>query len=892
MTASSDLLDADHSLLIRAREAWLQVRDAQGEGRRLADAVVSEARVARNTPALVAALRARGWAEREMMMFDAAKATLDEATNLARRHGLPGQLAEVLATRASVHLERGGVVAARRDIAAARMAVEDGMTAEIDAQAAIIEDAVGNLAVAADLYRDAIRKGGEEIPVETAFTLYNNLGLVLAQLGDLPGSAEALDEASAIAAQLGRNKIGYAKHNQALTALLSGAVPQALRHFEEAERIFLGVDMPLGEHYMERIDAFMTLRLLPEALDVAERAVGQLERAGFRLLVGEARLRRARAKLAYGDPGGAARDADRAVVELGRHRGPVWRAQAHLVQLTARVADGSVRTTDLAQARRCATVLEAAGFLAETIDALLLAGDIAVVMGRDSDARLELTRIMGLPRSRVAFVELRRCIAAGRIAALDGNARSVRRWARTGLDLLGRFRSSLPTTELRALAGAHGVELVTLAIESALRGGRPRDVLAWIERGRVVTSMHDPPRHEEHLVAEDFARLREVIDRQRDVPVADPEAAARLRTDQARLEARIQRRLRTEDPALAIFERPASVAEAEAGLAGRVLLEFAEVRGRLIGVALGDGRARLLDLGGTMTVRQELDGLLFGLRRLVRARSDVSRDAARTGIGHAIKRLDALLVAAMRSAIGSDQPLIIAPPAILFSVPWHALPTLAGRPVSVVPSTTIWLRANGRARSDGGVVLIAGPGLPGAEAEVATIAGRFESAQTLTGSRALVGEVGRALDGARIAHIACHGTFRADNPSFSSLELWDGPLTVLDIERLRRAPELVVLAACDSGVSQVLPGDELLGLVSALLSVGTRAVVASVVPVPDVESTPLMVGLHEELGRGRSIAEALGAARAVLDVDTPAGLVTSLAFGCFGVGDITVGEFS
>jgi len=101
-----------------------------------------------------------------------------------------------------------------------------------------------------------------------------------------------------------------------------------------------------------------------------------------------------------------------------------------------------------------------------------------------------------------------------------------------------------------------------------------------------------------------------------------------------------------------------------------------------------------------------------------------------------------------------------------------------------------------------------------------------------------------------------------------------------------------VLAACDSGVSQVLPGDELLGLVSALLSVGTRAVVASVVPVPDVESTPLMVGLHEELGRGRSIAEALGAARAVLDVATPAGLVTSLAFGCFGVGDITVGEFS
>jgi hypothetical protein len=62
--------------------------------------------------------------------------------------------------------------------------------------------------------------------------------------------------------------------------------------------------------------------------------------------------------------------------------------------------------------------------------------------------------------------------------------------------------------------------------------------------------------------------------------------------------------------------------------------------------------------------------------------------------------------------------------------------------------------------------------------------------------------------------------------------------------------------------------------------------------VPDVESTPLMVGLHEELSRGTSVADALGAARGVLDIDTPAGFVTSLAFGCFGAGDVTVAALS
>ena len=47
-----------------------------------------------------------------------------------------------------------------------------------------------------------------------------------------------------------------------------------------------------------------------------------------------------------------------------------------------------------------------------------------------------------------------------------------------------------------------------------------------------------------------------------------------------------------------------------------------------------------------------------------------------------------------------------------------------------------------------------------------------------------------ALDGAPLAHIAAHGTFRADSPLFSSLRMDDGPLTVHDFERLGRAPVL------------------------------------------------------------------------------------------------------
>jgi CHAT domain-containing protein len=119
----------------------------------------------------------------------------------------------------------------------------------------------------------------------------------------------------------------------------------------------------------------------------------------------------------------------------------------------------------------------------------------------------------------------------------------------------------------------------------------------------------------------------------------------------------------------------------------------------------------------------------------------------------------------------------------------------------------------------------------------------------------------RALDGAWLAHIAAHGTFRADNPLFSSIQLDDGPLTVHDFERLNRAPYRLVLAGCDSGVAAAVGADELLGLVSSLVPLGAAGIVASIVQVNDLAAVPLMMALHDALQKEVPLAEALLAAR-------------------------------
>jgi len=173
-------------------------------------------------------------------------------------------------------------------------------------------------------------------------------------------------------------------------------------------------------------------------------------------------------------------------------------------------------------------------------------------------------------------------------------------------------------------------------------------------------------------------------------------------------------------------------------------------------------------------------------------------------------------------------------------------------------------------------VIAAGPDLEHAAAEVTELGTAYARATILAGTSATAAAVCGALDGATGAHLAAHGRFRADNPLFSSLRLHDGPLTVYDIEGLERVPAQIVLSACDIGTSAVRPGDELMGLATAFLGIGTAAVVAAVVPVSDTATRRLMAALHAELRGGAAPATALARARAA----TGAGA----GFVCFGAG--------
>ncbi len=312
-------------------------------------------------------------------------------------------------------------------------------------------------------------------------------------------------------------------------------------------------------------------------------------------------------------------------------------------------------------------------------------------------------------------------------------------------------------------------------------------------------------------------------------------------------------------------------------LGERVLVSFADLSGRLVAIRLDRRRATFLDLGPSDAIRAEVEHLRFALLRM--ARGSASPGTAASAVA-SVEALDDVLV---KRVDCSDHPIVLVPTRDLFAMPWSVLPSLARRSVVVAPSASMWAQAPPRRRRSGRQVVAAGPGLRNAALEVEVVSVTWPSALTLTGDSASVRGLLAAMEGADVLHIACHGVLRADNPLFSHLVVADGPLAVHDIEGLRRAPTTVVLSACDSALAQPRPGGEWLGLASALLSLGTQSLVASVLPVPDTAITvQIMARLHAGLSAGLAPPEALSAATAAVEDVDPVSLAARGAFVCIG----------
>ncbi len=668
-----------------------------------------------------------------------------------------------------------------------------------------------------------------------------------------------------------------AVESRGLAAFRSGDVPAALRLLDEAEERYAKLGTPTFMLNIRRCEVLMAAGLAPEALAEADTAIGVLDGIGGQSTrKAELLLAAARAARLAGDPQTAIARADLAVRLFAAQRRTWWETHARLVLIEARVAAGRTSGRLVADAAGVADRLAAFGAPAAP-EASLLAGRIALALGWRTDAERHLTVAARSRHSGPPLARLTGWAAQALRAKAAGSGRRVLEACRRGLDVLDDHRMTLGASELRARATEQGAELAALAQQASLVSGGPRQLLVWSERWR-ATALSTPPTRPpaDPALQTSLTAYREIAARAEHARL-DGRPVPALEREQRRLEREIRSRtlhIRGDAPG---DGAPFDPARLLARLGEVRLVELAVLDGRVHVLLCGQGRVRRFEAGLLADAVVEAEHVQAGLRRLAHPGAEGRLPVVEA----AGRRLEELLLGPAAAHLGCG-PVVVVPPGRLHRVPWALLPSLRERVLSVSPSASSWLRARETEPPPGGRhVLVRAPGLATGGAEVPEVADRYGAPTVLEHDHARVPRVLEELDGAALAHIAAHGTFRADSPLFSSLRMADGPLIVHDFERLDRSPYRIILSSCDTARLASVGADELLGLVTALLPLGTAGVLASSAPVNDAAVVPLMLALHKGLSVGLSLAEALRDARAALPGDA-VHQATGWAFSAFG----------
>lgn len=856
------------------------------------------------------ARQAIGIVLREFGDIDAAIRELREARRLARRAGSAEREADVLGTLGVALVFAGRTASGRR-------ALDDGVERSNGLQLGRSLFRRGAVLLVLGLHHEAMRD------LNAALGLLRHAGDPLWEarglryrgfshlaLGALDRAAADLRRAEELFTAAGQDLESVdATVHRGLLALRIGDLPAALTCFDEAAERFRDLDATDTDLSIHRCAALLAAGLPQEALAEADTAIGALERTrGGSTKLAELLLSGANCALAAGRPDQALQRATEARRLFDRQGRRWWRAHARLALIRASHAAGPPTGAMLREARRCVEELSALSS-SELPQARLLAGRIALALGRDAVAEKQLAAAAAGRRRGPALARAVAWEAEARRAGAAGDDQRLMRACRRGLDVIDEHRAALGSTELRAQATAHGAELALLGQRHALRSGRSRLLLSWSERWRASALAVPPvlPPDDEHSQA-DLAALRDVTSRLAQAQEQGLSTTA-LQREQQRLERSVRTRaLRTRGTAgpnrtrgtagpdrtrgTAGGDRPVpatgrfDVDELLAELADDRLVELVDTDGRLHVLVCGGGEVRRYDAGLTEQAARDVQFARSTLTRLAYGMSTAPPEQSLARLTRLGDVLDRGLLGDAREHLG-DGRVIVVPPGRLHAVPWALLSALRPRVLTVAPSASVWLRARrAAARDDGRVVLVHGPGLATGAAEVPLLASQYSGLHDVTvlgAGTATAAGVLEAIDGAGLAHIAAHGMFRADSPLFSALQLDDGPLTVYDLERLRRAPRRIVLSSCDSGLAAPAGSDELLGLAAALIPLGTTGVVASVVPVNDTAVMALMSALHERLRQGAPLCVALAEARWSLASD-PVTAATGLSFLSLGEG--------
>ncbi len=667
-----------------------------------------------------------------------------------------------------------------------------------------------------------------------------------------------------------------------------GNYSTALRILEQVRRRHEQLDdaRRVGLCDMDRAEIYLELNLFDDAADIAARAYNIFQRLGNRYEAAKCLTYQGIAYFKTLED----KDAEKALSaarEIFVNEGnDLWVAVVDLwrAQLLTRQQQFSI-AQELAQ--RSAEIFERQQAPARAANARVLSAQSFLELEERTPALREAQRALdGIEGYHAPWVSYQCYNTLGRLKELNGSIDEAEQLYMKAIDQMESLRGNIRLDEMRMSFGRDKYQVYENIVNLKLTKNDGRAAFQFVERSKSRTLIDLLERNLETVWdtgVDDSPRLQRIrkireelnifYSRLNEIGSARPVGDTATQEEIARREQELVELLRevgSEKSGWATLQsmKIPDIEEVQAMLQpDEVLVEYFTIGDRFQAFIINRNKFEIVrNLTTTSTVRTALKGFTFQLSKfhLQPAYLQSHAPLLLKAIQHHLRELHRHLIEPIQDKLDRSL-LIFVPHGVLHYVPFHALYDgtnylVDAYAVSRGASASVLkiCREKKIQRTEQDLVLAAADEMtPYINEEVAALRSLLPKGLFFVGREAREDKLRRYGPTAGKLHIAAHGIFRADNPMFSSLKLGDSWLNLFDIFNLQLGAELTVLSACETGMSAVWEGDELLGLARGFLYAGTPSLVVSLWTVNDRSTAQLMRRFYEALQHGASKARAL-----------------------------------
>jgi CHAT domain-containing protein len=780
---------------------------------------------------------------------------------------------------------------------------------------ASLENNVGNIFHRQDRFEEALAH--YERAYKTLFeyedwervaVALHNMAMCLISLNDFPRSLDCYQKSRELSERYGMPLLrDQADYNIAYLYYFRGEYSRAIEMLFRTRRACeaSGDAYHVALCHMDLSEIYLELNLSEEARETAREGFVQFEKLGMGY---EAAKSLANEAMAYGQQGKTVQALERftkAREMFAREKNPVWPWLLDLYQGLLLFHEGRYF-----EARRlCAG---AAGFFDQTIlrgkSALahLLLARVALQVGEPHVAAAETeaaaAQITGLQTPVLTYQThvLRAQMAQGR-----GDRAAAVFSYREACKSLETMRSRLHSEELKISFVKNRLQVYDELVGLHLSGGSSEipaaEAFGWMEAAKSRSMTEMIFQSGQTLLLGDSGQS-ELVRRIRDLreelnwyyhrieqEQLRPEENSPVRLQQLQEKAVSQenellrriRELPTQERENAALDAPAdfSLERLQAAIpANTALVEYYAAGERLVAAVVTRGTIDIIPVSVVSRVLHFLHLFRFQISKFRMGAAYAQRfekPLLQATEGH-LEALYRELLAPLEGHL-HEKHLVFVPHGALHFLPFHALRAGDGylcdtHTISYAPSATVFTLCQEKAGKDLRNSLVMGipdERAPQIRSEVKSVAALLPHAELFLGGEATVEVLRQRGTQSNLLHVATHGSYRQDNPMFSSIRMGDGYLNLYDLYQMRLPSKLVTLSGCATGMNFVSVGDELLGLQRGLFCAGASSLLLSLWDVHDESTAKLMEAFYKNYMDSDDLPGALQSAMKQLRDENP-----------------------